>query len=85
MKRYIVEKRLLEDNIERIKSLANDAIIYGVLKADGYGLGLEPLARALSAHGIDRFCVTDPDDAQRLAELGLPVREILMLRPLHDE
>ena len=85
MKRYIVEKRLLEDNIETVKALAGGAAVYGVLKADGYGLGLEPLARALSAHGIDRFCVTEPDDARRLLRLGLPVREILMLKPLHDE
>ena len=85
MKRYIVEKRFLEDNIETIKTLADDAVVYGVLKADGYGLGLEPLAQALSAHGIDRFCVTEPDDALRLTRMGLPVREILMLRPLHDE
>ena len=85
MKRYIVEKRLLEDNIGTVKALAGGAAVYGVLKADGYGLGLEPLAQALSAHGIDRFCVTDPDDAEHLTRLGLPVREILMLRPLHDE
>lgn len=85
MKRYIVEKRLLENNIETIKILADGAVVYGVLKADGYGLGLEPMARALSAHGIDRFCVTEPDAAVRLTQMDLPVREILMLKPLHDE
>ena len=85
MKRYIVEKKLLGENIETVKTLAGSAAVYGVVKADGYGLGLEPMARALSEHGIDRFCVTEAADAVRLMRLGLPVREILMLRPLHDE
>ena len=85
MKRYIVEKELLGENIETVKALADGAIVYGVLKADGYGLGLEPMARALSEHGIDRFCVTEPDDVPRLMGLDLPVREILMLRPVHEE
>lgn len=82
MRRLMIDAAALKENIETVKAAAGAAAVYSVLKADGYGLGLAPMARVLSGRGIDRFAVTEPTAACALAAAGLPVREILMLRPV---
>ncbi len=84
MRRYIVQKDLLEENIRLVRQAAGEALVYGVLKANGYGLGLEPMARMAAARGIDRFAVTEPEDALAMAGFGLPMTELLLLRPVTD-
>lgn len=84
MRRYIVRKDLIAENIRVVKAAAGSAKIYGVLKGDGYGLGLGNMAQMLSAQGICSFAVTEAEDALALLGLGVPVREILLLRPLTD-
>lgn len=81
MRRLMIDGNAMAENLRVIQAAAGEAVIYGVLKADGYGLGLEPMARALARQGVDRFAVTEPSAAERLFELGLPVEEILLLRP----
>jgi len=80
MKRLVIETEKLKANIELIKKKADGRIIYGVLKGNGYGLGLLPLARVLRDGGIDRFAVTEPADALRLRMAGYIDEEILILR-----
>ena len=80
MKAYIVEKELLAENIEKLVKHAGDVPVWGVLKGNGYGLGCVPMARMLSAHGIDRFCVTEVREATALREAGFTDNPILMLR-----
>ncbi|MCD7845966.1 MAG: alanine racemase [Oscillospiraceae bacterium] len=84
MRRYIVQRDLLEENIRLVKKAAGSARLYGTVKADGYGLGLEAMVRTLSAQGIDRFAVSEPLDADRICGFGLPVTEILLMRPLRE-
>lgn len=84
MRRYIAEKSLIRENLAVLRRMAGDAVVYGVLKLDGYGLGLEAMARLLADGGIDHFCVTQTEDALRLADTGVPAREILLLRPLYE-
>ena len=84
MRRYIAEKSRIIENIETVRRMAEDAVVYGVLKLNGYGLGLEDMARLLGENGIDHFCVTQTADVTRLAETGVAAREILLLRPLYD-
>ncbi len=80
MKTYVVEQAALEHNIRILKEKAGDTPIYGVIKGDGYGLGLLKMAEALRNGGIDRFAVTEPQDVRRLRDNGFPEEEILMLR-----
>jgi len=80
MKRLVIETEKLKSNIEVIKKKADGRLIYGVLKGNGYGLGLLPLARVLRDSGIDRFAVTEPSDALRLRMAGYIDEEILILR-----
>lgn len=79
MKAYIVEKSHLEHNIRTLKELSGGAEIYGVIKGNGYGLGLIQLAEVLSAQGIGSFAVTDLRDVRALREQGFDTQEILMM------
>ena len=78
MKAYIVEKLDLTENIRILRKKAQDTPIYGVIKGNGYGLGLTQLASHLKEGGIDRFAVTDVRDVETLREKGFQ-EEILML------
>ncbi len=80
MNAYIVDRSGLMENIRRLKDAAGDTPIYGVIKGNGYGLGLLSMARALKAGGIDRFAVTELSEIQALRENGFESEEILMLR-----
>jgi alanine racemase len=51
------------------------------VKADAYGHGAAPVARALEAAGADGFCVATLDEALALREAGIE-RPILVLYPV---
>lgn len=80
MKAYIVEKKDLDENIRILKEAAGDTPIYGVIKGNGYGLGLLPMAQALRQGGITRFAVTELSEVRTLRENGFETEEILMMR-----
>ena len=79
MKAYIVEQDRLRANAAALMELAGDAAVYGVVKGDGYGLGLLPLSSLLWDCGIRRLAVTEVHEARALRE-RFPEAEILMLR-----
>lgn len=85
MARYVVEKEALENNIALVQKRTGDTPIWGVVKGDGYGLGVVPLAKLLAAGGIDRFAVTDLREARSLREAGFQENPILMIRGTADE
>jgi len=85
MKAYVIEKEKLAQNIEIVKNKANGKPIYGVIKGDGYGLGMLRLAEVLREHGISRFAVTEPSDAMQLRENGFVEEDILVMRPVVTE
>ena len=85
MKALVVEKDKLRKNIDMVKKRADHAMIFGVLKGNGYGLGLIELARILRDDGISRFAVTEPSDALRLRGAGFCDEEILIIRSAADE
>ena len=83
MKAYIVEKENLVGNIQRVRALAKDAVVWGVLKGNGYGIGLIPLAKLLSENGVTHFAVTELREAEHLRE-HFADAPILMLRSTSD-
>ncbi len=83
MKAYVVEREALIHNIQALKRFAGDVPIWGVLKGNGYGIGLIPLARHLWENGITRFAVTEMKEAEHLRE-AFPECEILMMRSTAD-
>lgn len=84
MARYVVEKERIANNIALVQKRADSAVIWGVVKGDGYGLGVEPMAKLLSAGGIDHFAVTELREARALREAGFLEEPLLMLRGTAD-
>jgi len=69
----------LRANWTKLKNLVGPSVdCAGVIKADGYGLGLEPIARALSAEGCRTFFVATLNEGQRLRHT-LPTATIYIL------
>lgn len=66
----------LASNLAAIRAMTGPADIFPVVKADAYGHGALPIARALEAAGADGFCVAAIDEALALRDGGIraPIR-----------
>jgi len=77
MKRLIVEKDKLLNNIDCIKKMTTSTII-AVLKGNGYGLGIIEFGQFLLENGISFFAVSEIEEAITLRNNGF-VNNILLL------
>lgn len=68
-------------NSQALRRLASPAALGPVVKADGYGHGLEAAARCAVAGGAGWLCVADAAEAERLREDGYTGR-VLVLYPV---
>lgn len=84
VKKLILERDALKNNIDVIRGRAGSAAIYGVLTGDACGAGTVELARLLRDEGIVRFAVSEPGEAAALRKAGFVEEEILMLRSTTD-
>lgn len=66
----------LRENLARIRALAPASRVMAVVKADGYGHGLERVARALA--GADAYGVASIADGQRLRAAGISQRIVVL-------
>src|SRR4249919_4127635 len=71
----------LRHNLSQVRHRAPGARVMAVVKADGYGHGLERVARALE--GADAFGVAGIADGQRLRAAGVSQRIVVLSG--HDE
>lgn len=78
MSRYVIDKKLLEENIDIIKEKAGVPVI-AVVKGNGYGFGIKELSAVLIDKGIETFAVTEVDDLDELREI-VGDRDILVMR-----
>lgn len=77
-----VDLAAITDNVRLLRGkLAADAELCAVVKADGYGHGIDHVAKAAVAGGATRLAVVTTAEAARVANLELGV-EILVLAPL---
>ncbi len=74
-----VDLAALAANHARLRALAAPARLLAVIKADGYGHGLERVARAL--RGADAFGVAAIADGQRLRAAGHDERIVVLSGP----
>jgi alanine racemase len=65
-----VDIEVLTANASALRSLAKPAALGAVVKADGYGHGLEVAARCAVAGGAEWLCVADAAEATRLRRDG---------------
>ena len=71
----------LRENLAAIRSMLPQGVhVDAVVKADAYGHGAAPVARALEASGVDGFCVVTLDEAAELRAAGVRA-PILVLYP----
>lgn len=66
----------LRHNLAQVRRLAPNSKVMAVVKADGYGHGLERVAQALES--ADAFGVAALSDAERLRAMGLAQRIVLL-------
>jgi len=80
----VVRLHAIAENFRRCRELAGAAETAGVVKADAYGLGMEPVARALYAEGCRTFFVARAREGVRLRPL-VPAARIFVLDGVRDE
>lgn len=78
MSRYVIDQKLLAQNINIVKEKAGVPLI-GVVKGNGYGFGISELTAILKDNGIKTFAVTEVDDIPVLREI-LDDEDILVMR-----
>ena len=84
MRKLVIEKAAVRNNMSVLKDRAQGAALYGVLTGNGSGLGAVCLARLLRDNGVGRFAVGTVEEARQLRENGFEDEEILMLRSTVD-
>ena len=77
-----IDLEALTSNLRLLGRLAGPGVpLRPVVKADAYGHGAVPIARALQDAGADGFCVATMDEALELRTAGID-RPILVLYPV---
>jgi alanine racemase len=73
----------LAGNLAALRELGGGMPVHPVVKADAYGHGAVPIARALAAAGADGLSVAAMDEALELrdAEIELPIRVLYAIPP----
>lgn len=79
MKEYVADTAALAHNIGVLQARAGSAVIWGVIKGDGYGLGCVKMAEILKCYGVNHFAITDVAEARALRAAGFQNESILML------
>ncbi len=82
--RLTIDLAALAANRALLERRAGGAAVAGVVKANAYGLGLEPVARTLWREGCRSFFVAMPSEGMALRAL-LPEAEIFVLSGLFGE
>jgi alanine racemase len=65
-----IDLSAIEANYKALRSTATPAECAAVVKADGYGLGLEPVAKHLADIGCSVFFVADLSEGKRLRKVA---------------
>lgn len=69
-----IDLGVLQDNFCRVARAVSPCQVIGVLKANAYGLGALPVARAVQQAGCQRFGVAELNEGFALADLGADVQ-----------
>jgi alanine racemase len=82
LKKIIIERKKLEENIQKIKKMSEmkdeKVKIIAVVKCNGYGLGAIEYTKVLIENGIEIFAVSSVEEAIQLRKAGIE-NDIIML------
>ncbi len=76
-----IDLETLAANYRAVCGVVAPRAVMPVLKANAYGLGVEPIARALVAAGAPRLAVAEPFEALQLLNLGVPIQILSGILP----
>ncbi len=88
MRPTVAEARLgaMEANLRAVKGLVGEEVgVMAVVKADAYGHGAVPVARALAGAGVDALGVVLVCEGVELREAGLELPILVMGTPFADD
>ena len=72
-------------NVREIKKILNkDTLFIAVVKADGYGHGMEEISEIALQNGADWLCVTDCFEGERLRKAGFKAPIFVLSPPFLD-
>jgi alanine racemase len=77
----VIDSAAIEHNLTQVATIVPSAKVMAVVKADGYGHGMEVAAKALA--NADEFAVSSLDDVKRLRSQGFD-KPITMLSATFD-
>jgi alanine racemase len=81
VRELIIDLDAIAANLKRMRQVAPNAKVCGVVKANAYGHGMIPVAKRLVTEGVDYLGVADLEEALELRAAGI---EIPVLAWLHD-
>lgn len=79
MNRYVIDRAALEDNVRQVMEKAGVPVI-GVVKANGYGFGMQELAQVLKSCGVRMFAITEVEDIDPLRAVLDAEDDVLVMR-----
>jgi alanine racemase len=74
-----VDLAAIRHNLRRVREIAPRSRVMAAVKADAYGHGAVPVARALEAEGVDALAVACMEEAMQLREAHLVATPIALL------
>ncbi|MDP3295123.1 MAG: alanine racemase [Nevskia sp.] len=73
-----VDLSAVRHNLQRVRAFAPQSKVMAAIKADAYGHGAVPVARALADAGVDAFAVACLEEAVSLRDAGIATRIALL-------
>ncbi|WP_273457100.1 alanine racemase [Nevskia ramosa] len=73
-----VDLSAVRHNLQRVREFAPQSKVMAAIKADAYGHGAVPVARALAEAGVDAFAVACLEEAVTLRDAGIATRIALL-------
>ena len=71
--RALINLKNLKDNINYLKQLSQDSILYPVIKANAYGHGLIEIGSFLSKNNINCVCVATYEEIKELIDANIKI------------
>jgi len=80
-----IDKENLKYNVLKLKEIANNRKVLGVVKANAYGLGSIEIAKILKEVGVKFFGVANLEEAIELQEAGIKDKILILGASFEDE